>query len=130
MFDGRAPRSGRADIEKRNAKRAKTLEETIKFEKWKIEEVRQKGRTRGPTRVGDDRRKREREKIKIVRDRNLENGHRKIARRGAGSCWPLYYKYSAPRAHLVYCFFNSGGCYSMIRRIRKRMLRKLQPSAS
>ena len=44
--------------------------------------------------------------------------------RAAGACLPLYCKYSAPRARLVYLLWTKGNCYSMTRRICKRSFRK------
>ena len=44
--------------------------------------------------------------------------------RAAGACLPLYCKYSAPRARLVYLLWTKGNCYSMPSRIRKRSFGK------
>ena len=44
--------------------------------------------------------------------------------RAAGACWPLYYKYSAPRARLVYLLWNKSNCYSMTSRICRRSFGK------
>ena len=50
--------------------------------------------------------------------------HPEARARAAGACLPLYYKYSAPRARLVYLLWTKGNCYSMTRRICKRSFGK------
>ena len=50
--------------------------------------------------------------------------HPEARARAAGACLPLYCKYSAPRARLVYLLWTKGNCYSMTSRICKRSFGK------
>lgn len=61
--------------------------------------------------------------LRIEKIKTKKNA-RCVCERAAGACWPLYNKYSAPRARLVYLLWNKGNCYSMTSRICKRSFRK------
>ena len=61
---------------------------------------------------------------KISKTENQKKIYTPRRARAAGACLPLYCKYSAPRARLVYLLWTKGNCYSMTSRIRKRSFGK------
>ena len=61
---------------------------------------------------------------KISKTENQKNIYTTRRARAAGACLPLYCKYSAPRARLVYLLWTKGNCYSMTKRICKRSFGK------
>ena len=63
-------------------------------------------------------------KISKTENQKIKYTTRGARARAAGACLPLYCKYSAPRARLVYLLWTKGNCYSMTSRIRKRSFGK------